>query len=262
MVQLEGTFPFGEAIRRVVQADRSPKQAFVLGVYASAVHARWMGSEGEQKVRALAVASEPYIYWRGEGAEEIVSNIAVPVEAGHLVSARGDLNGPSGRSIDRDYLGPLGLDRSDAWLCDLVPYSCMNLNQARAVSESYEPLARRLGLPPVDWGPVPRIMADSTRRREIATELWDSRADVVVTLGDSPLRWFGTAFGTYQTLGEYGRGPESYGGLHDIEADGRAMKLLPLVHPRQAAGLGPHSRRWAELHRTWVHARAGALLGT
>jgi hypothetical protein len=34
-------FPFGETVRPLVQQDRSPKKVFVLGVYASAVHARW-----------------------------------------------------------------------------------------------------------------------------------------------------------------------------------------------------------------------------
>ena len=35
-------YPFGEVVHRLVQQDRTPKKVFVLGVYASAVHARWM----------------------------------------------------------------------------------------------------------------------------------------------------------------------------------------------------------------------------
>ena len=261
MAQSAGTFPFGQAIRRVVQGDRSPKRLFVLGVYASAVHARWVNPEGEQIVRALGVASEPYIFWRGEKGEEIVSRIEVPAEAGCLVPAGRALNGPSGRSIDEDFLGPLGLDRSEAWLCDIVPHSCMNPGQARAMRERYQPAARRLGLPPEDWAPVPKVPAKDARRREIAAELRESKAEIVVTLGDMPLRWFGAAYGARRRLGEYGGESESYGALHDIEMGGRSMKLLPLVHPRQAAGLGSHSRKWAELHRKWVHERATGLLG-
>ena len=34
-------FPFGETVKRLLQEDRTPKKVFVLGVYASAVHARW-----------------------------------------------------------------------------------------------------------------------------------------------------------------------------------------------------------------------------
>lgn len=67
--------PFGQEIKKVEQKDRSPKTAFVLGVYASAVYARWIDTNGKQKVSALAVASEPEIFWRGENAECIIQKI-------------------------------------------------------------------------------------------------------------------------------------------------------------------------------------------
>ena len=59
-------FPFGQPLKRVQQTDRTPKKVFVLGVYASAVHARWIDKEGRDKIKALAVASEPCIFWRGK----------------------------------------------------------------------------------------------------------------------------------------------------------------------------------------------------
>ena len=34
-------YPFGEELKPVIQQDRTPKMVFVLGVYASAVHAKW-----------------------------------------------------------------------------------------------------------------------------------------------------------------------------------------------------------------------------
>jgi hypothetical protein len=37
-----GTSPFGQPVRKVEQIDRSAKRVFVLGVYASAVHAKWL----------------------------------------------------------------------------------------------------------------------------------------------------------------------------------------------------------------------------
>src|SRR5690606_25135762 len=92
-----GTYPFGQPLRAVVQADRSPKRVFVLGVYASAVHARWVGPEGRELVRALAVASEPAIFWDGAGAAEIVAGIDVPREVGRLEAASSMANGPSAR---------------------------------------------------------------------------------------------------------------------------------------------------------------------
>jgi hypothetical protein len=56
-----GTYPFGSSLKPLAQVDRSPKRLFVLGVYASAVHAQWIGPDGRLLVRALAVASEPVI---------------------------------------------------------------------------------------------------------------------------------------------------------------------------------------------------------
>lgn len=73
-------FPFGQPVQEVVQAERSPKPVFVLGVYASAVHARWVSTNNKTLVTALAVASEPYIFWRGENAESIKREIDIPRE--------------------------------------------------------------------------------------------------------------------------------------------------------------------------------------
>lgn len=70
-------FPFGQPLRRVEQVDRSPKPVFVLGVYASAVHATWLGEGGRVRVRALAVASEPYLFWKGDGAEAVIDQLVV-----------------------------------------------------------------------------------------------------------------------------------------------------------------------------------------
>ena len=44
------------------------KKVFVLGVYASAVHARWK-KDGKVICQALAVASEPRIFWDGNPEE-------------------------------------------------------------------------------------------------------------------------------------------------------------------------------------------------
>ena len=52
-----GTYPFGSPLHPVLQTDRTPRKVFVLGVYASAVHARWVSPEGKTLVTALAVAS-------------------------------------------------------------------------------------------------------------------------------------------------------------------------------------------------------------
>ena len=72
-------YPFGEIVQPLIQQDRTPKKVFVLGVYASAVHARW--KRGNKIVcQALAVASEPRIFWDGnqEEAKQIISRIRIP----------------------------------------------------------------------------------------------------------------------------------------------------------------------------------------
>jgi hypothetical protein len=107
-------FPFAQQLRTVEQKDKSPEQAFVLGVYASAVHAQWVDETGKQKVNALAVASEPEIFWTGNKAAEILSKIQIPKELGRLTTPRDEnLNGPSRRALDNKHLEPIGLTREN-----------------------------------------------------------------------------------------------------------------------------------------------------
>ena len=94
------SFPFGNPIEKVEQRDRGAKKAFILGVYASAVHAAWYSADGKLLVRALTVHSEPEIFWRGENAGEIVAGISIPSTVGYLTPAESKFNGPSGRTID------------------------------------------------------------------------------------------------------------------------------------------------------------------
>ena len=85
-------------MHRLVQEDRTPKKVFVLGVYASAVHARWMRN-GIVECPALAVASEPRIFWDGneDEAREIIGRIKIPAGLGTLSPAGKNLNGPSAK---------------------------------------------------------------------------------------------------------------------------------------------------------------------
>ncbi len=87
-----GVFPFGRPVRAVSQVDCTPKRVFVLGVYASAVHARWVNHEGKLLISALGVASEPEIFWRGENAAKIIASIKIPKQAGRLEVPGGGLN--------------------------------------------------------------------------------------------------------------------------------------------------------------------------
>lgn len=259
-VATRGFFPFGEPVTIVEQADRAPKRVFVLGVYASAVHARWLDKDGKQVVAALAVASEPEIFWRGEGAADIIGRIEVPADVGRLEPAATNLNGPSGRALDELYLAPLGVTREQAWLCDLVPWSGRNPGQAKAIARAYDPLVESHGLPPATFEPPPAEFADDQRRAEILAELVESDAEVLVLLGDQPIRWFLAAFEPrWSKLSDFGTGMENYGLLHDVDLDGHCVKILRVAHPRQAGALGAHSGDWRAAHERWVNEVAPGL---
>ena len=252
-----GTFPFGQQVQEVVQTDRTPKKVFVLGVYASAVHARWINADGKTVVNALAVASEPYIFWRGENAESIIRKIAVPSELGKLIPARQEFNGPSGIALDNLILDPLGLDRKEAWLCDLVPHSCVNPSQRKAIERAYLPIASKYGLLAPSVPPLPYPITDETRREDILEEIVESKARVVILLGDLPIRWFLAYFDDRWThLSDFEFDNHSYGRLQDVQGGGKGIRVLPLAHPRQIAKLGLSSVLWYSKHETWVEKTA------
>ena len=246
-------FPFGSPLRTVEQRPVKDAKIFVLGVYASAVHARWLNPDGTTRVRALAVASEPTIFWNGTGETDLIKSISLPREAGSLIVPGSGMNGPSGRSLDAHYLKPLGCTRSTAWLCDLLPQSRLNDRQAKAIREQYEPLARNLGLPDVTIPRVPKRYAARERAEAIAEEFLRSRADTLVTLGDVPLAEFVGALGLLNRpqIAKFGTDPARYGRAHEFSLAGQRFELVPLVHPRHAARLGLHAPALAHAHDVW-----------
>ena len=255
-----GTFPFGQPIRTVRQLKRGSKRIFVLGVYASAVHAKWIGADRKTRVKALGVASEPEIFWNGDGAADLIKQVKIPEEAGCLVPTDLDLNGPSGRALDERYLKPLGVTRADVWLCDLVPHSCMNAGQSNAIEREYCPLMGKLDLPAVKWPTLPKKLTGQQRIDEIAEEVSEASPEILVTLGDDPLCWFTKHFGTESGLASYGESSDAYGHLHEATIAGCQLHLLPLVHPRQAAKLGKYSPKWFKLHEDWIMGSASDLI--
>ncbi len=108
------TFPFGQPIIPVKQVeDGQTKKLFILGVYASAVHVKWYGIDGKLRIRAMAVASEPEIFWRGDNeyVQEVIKRINLAPMYGHLEPADAEFNGPSEICLDKNYIHPLGLTR-------------------------------------------------------------------------------------------------------------------------------------------------------
>ncbi len=250
-------FPFGQPLTRVQQTNiSSDKEVFVLGVYASAVHAKWLNPDGSVKVQALAVASEPEIFWRGDNAKDIIAGIDVPKELGSLVPANENLNGPSGRAIDELFLKPLGFTREKAWLCDLLPESRVNANQKKAV-EIYNNLVRTSGIN-LPIANIPEFDEDEIkmnavqRKDEILKELKASGARTILLLGDLPIKWFLHFFDKRTKLSQFGDTADTYGQTHEVVINGRTYDVIPLCHPRNAARLGAFSKKWAELHDGWV----------
>lgn len=250
-------YPFGQTVKPLRQEDKTPKKVFVLGVYASAVHARWK-KDGKVICQALAVASEPRIFWDGdpEEAKRIISQVAIPPELGTLEPASRQLNGPSAKVLDENILAPLGFTRKDAWLCDCLPETRINPSQAKAIREKYDPLMEAYGLNPVTIPARPTAFCDQQRSREITQELLQSEADLLVLLGDIPIDQYlnKVASVPYTTLGEYVE-LYGYGNSTETSIGGKKINVLPLAHPRQIGALGAHSERWNTIHRQWEQTR-------
>jgi hypothetical protein len=254
-------FPFGQPVQNVVQLDRKPKKVFVLGVYSSAVHARWVGIENKTIVNALAVASEPYVFWRGDNADAIIQQLDIPPELGKLSLADSQFNGPSGIALDKLILKPLGLERIDAWLCDLVPHSCANSSQKAAIERAYIPVAKTFGLPQHTAPLLPSPLTNEKRRNEILDELSESKSSILVLQGDKPIEWFLRHFDDrWQKLSDFGYEEKAYGKLWSADIDGKEIAVLPLAHPRQIARLGRSSVIWYDLHKAWINQYASKLL--
>lgn len=250
-------FPFGERLHRLVQEDRTPKKVFVLGVYASAVHARWtMG--GRTVCPALAVASEPRIFWDGneDEAREIIGRIKIPAELGTLSPAGKHLNGPSAKVLDEQILAPLGFSRKDAWLCDLLPESRINSGQKKAIERCYNEYIGKYHLNPVTVPDRKSSFCDAKRALEILKEIEESDARLLVLLGDIPIKQFlkRVADIPYSSLQEY-VDLYGYGNPTDVTIRGKTIKVLPLAHPRQIGALGTHSEKWYQKHQEWEKKR-------
>ncbi len=250
-------FPFGQKLHPLVQEDRTPKKVFVLGVYASAVHARWK-KDGKIICQALAVASEPRIFWDGdsEEAKRIIGGVAIPPELGTLEPAGRQLNGPSAKVLDENILAPLGFTREDAWLCDCLPETRLNPSQAKVIRERYNPLIEEYSLNPVTIPNRPSAFCSKQRSEEITAELMQSEAELLILLGDIPIAQYlnKAADVPYSTLGEYVE-LYGYGNATETSINGKPIKVLPLAHPRQIGALGAHSEKWHQMHRAWEKQR-------
>ena len=240
-------FPFGEHLKNIAQTDTTSKKVFVLGVYASAVHAKWLDTDNKVLTRALAVASEPYIFWTGDTVEakETIDKIKIPAKYGKLIPADTSHNGPSGRSLDENYMEPLKFERKDAWLCDLVPHSCRNKGQDSALTRVYDKFP---DLPKYSIPEIPKILATQERINEILSELKQSKADTIILLGDQPIKYFLSKYcNKYKKLSDF----EEYGTPVSVTIEGKDYIVYAFAHPRQTSKLGFSSKTWFDKHENW-----------
>jgi uracil-DNA glycosylase len=252
-------FPFGQELKKVEQKDKTPKKAFVLGVYASAIHAKWIDKDGKQKVSALAVASEPEIFWTGDNAEKIISTIKIHDQLGELsLPSDKKLNGPSGRALDKLFLTPLRLDRNATWLCDLLPFSRVNEKQRQAINKHYtDEIINKFNLTEANIPDFDKAELNSqTRREEILNELETSQAETLILLGDLPIYWFLRFHDNrFSKLSQFGETKDTYGKRHELKINNKIYNVIPLCHPRQADRLGSSSTKWRNLHGNWIKQR-------
>ena len=108
---------------------------------------------------------------------------------------------------------------------------------------------------------MPRRFGDAARRAAVLAELDASGADLLILLGDEPVKHFlGRYDRRWARLSDFGKTEEAYGRLHDVGLAGRRLQVLPLVHVRQAARLGAHDPAWSALHARWVDHVAPSLV--
>ena len=165
-------YPFGEESHPLVQEDRTPKKAFVLGVYASSVHARWV-KNGEVICNSLPIADEPRLFWDGNEKEEneIISRVAIPEALGALEPLGNHINGAVSKVLDEDILAPLGLSRDEVWLCDCLPEPRLFPSEYIDIRDKYNPLIRDYDLNDVTIRKRPVVFCDERRARRYPRSL-------------------------------------------------------------------------------------------
>jgi hypothetical protein len=246
-------FPFGRPLENTppqkAAASARKAKAFVVGVYASAVHARWIGPDGKEACKALAVSSEPCSFWDGTGADAIIADIqkTVSSDMGRLEVPARQFNGSSGTTLLEMYLGPLGLTPAECWITDLHDRYFLSPGNEKAVAR-YEKLREevRSTVPPAVLPQRPvRVVPTQERLTRLRGELRESGARLIITLGNEPIR---------PLLGNRARklSLDGYGVPDELEMFGQRVRVLKLCHPRQAGGLGTSSESWAGAHASWA----------
>lgn len=264
-------FPFGRpAARRPPRRPDGPAELFVLGVYPSALHVRWVLPDGSDTVGALAVDDEPVVFWDGAGTDTLIAdwqnNVEWRPEWGTVGAAGG--NGSSGRRVHQHVLTPLGVEPERAYFTDCLPAYFVKTgpgSQGERIRAVYDTSAATTGgaLAPADLPPRPstRELVARTVNEERGTllaQLAEAGAPAIVTLGQEAADVFAALTDTPPLV--LNTGP-AYGHPATVRADGRQLEWIALTHP------GNRTPAWADRHRRWVQnqlttATPGTTSGT
>jgi len=264
---MDHVFPFGRPAVAAAPAPR-PAPLFILGAYPSALHIHWIPPAPHRPVGALAVDVEPHAFWNGADEEERVEAWKQRVgwvEDWGLPRPAGRLNGSSGAWVDTNVLGPLGLQRGDAWITDCLPHYCASAGGARRIADTYAPFAVAYGLPAAV---LPEHPSESVIVRAAARELERLRAElrtaspgVVVTLGNAALRVLRQIVDG-ELPQRLRSDAETYGKPLPARFEGQAFEVLPLAHPAAPTRYQDAHARWQLTDAARVSAsRAAARRG-
>jgi uracil-DNA glycosylase len=248
--QVLGTFPFGRPLRPCLPTADGPRGCFLLGAYPSALHIRWTPLEGSgRRVKALAVDNEPEPFWNGaDGSERVAAwQEAVGWRARFGEPAPADkLNGSSGRAVEREWLAPIGIDRSEVWLTDCLDTHHLSEGMREAIDQVYAPFAEAHDLPVANLPrhPDTRAIVHRAQVDRLRAELETARPEILVTLGNAALEVMRTLLASD---GPTSLVPDADYGL-PIETDlgGRSVAWYALVHPGQRA------EEWRGAHASWM----------
>lgn len=246
-------FPFGERAYESKQISKSPKEVFVLGSYTQAIYAKWLDPNGSLITNAIAVASEPHIFWDGydSKSEEIISRINIPNNLGYLEIADQEYNGQLGRPLDKYYLSPLGFKREDSWLCNLIPYYRLNKQQEEVIDKYYKPKINNYYLPRPSIRKLKLELTNDKRRNGILEELETSKADTIILQGDQPIKWFLDSY-IDKPIKNLENFAKSYGECCEYIINSKKYNIFALFNPKIFSGSGSYSAQCRKTHLEWM----------
>ena len=254
-----GIFPFGNEVKKIVQKDRLPKPVFVIGINSSAVFARFISWDKSIKIYNIPVENEPDILWNGgvSEARNIVAEIKVPKNFGRVIAEPKILNGILGRVFDKFYLRPLNLNRDQVWICNLLPHFVLSKSDSKAV-RMYNKICRKLALPEALLSTKKEKLQSisESRIQEIKKELFESKAEVIITLGQQPINWF---IKKYDMMENNLLSVKNYGFIRDVFVDSVKFKLISLFNPRQLLKEKNVDTKIGLLHYDWIKNRSKTI---